>query len=70
MDLVVQCHINLLSTTDEWDLVGVHCKIKNASTKDVVKTLKKNQTIAVKGKITDVGEVLGYYLDIDEIISK
>ena len=63
-------YISLLSTTDEWDLVGVHCTIKNAATKDVVKTLKKDQTIVVKGKITDVGEVLGYYLDIDEIIAK
>ncbi len=63
-------YISVLSNTDEWDLVGVHCTIKNAKTKDVVKTLKKDQTIVVKGKITDVGEVLGYYLDIDEIIAK
>lgn len=61
-------YISLLSTTDDWDMIGVHCSIKNSATKDVVKTLSKNQTIIVKGKITDVGEVLGYYLDIDEII--
>ena len=61
-------YIGLLSTTDEWDIVGVHCNIKNSATKDIVKTLTKDQTIVVKGKITDVGEVLGYYLDIDEII--
>ena len=63
-------YISLISTTDKWDIVGVHCTIRNSSTKDVVKTLKKDQTIVVKGKITDVGEVLGYYLDIDEIIAK
>lgn len=61
-------YISLLSTTDNWDILGVHCTIKNSKTKDVVKTLTKDQTIVVKGKITDVGEVLGYYLDIDEII--
>ncbi len=61
-------YISLLSTTDEWDIIGVHCTIKNSATKDVVKTLSKDQTIIVKGKITDVGEVFGYYLDIDEII--
>ena len=61
-------YIGLLSTTNEWDIVGVHCTIKNSATKDIVKTLSKDQTIIVKGKITDVGEVLGYYLDIDEII--
>lgn len=25
-------------------------------------------TMTVKGKITEVGEVLGYYLDIDEVV--
>lgn len=63
-------YISLLSTTDEWDMVGVHCSIVYSETKEVVKTLTKNQTIVVKGKITDVGEVLGYYLDIDEIITQ
>ncbi|MBR4618209.1 MAG: hypothetical protein IKO49_02780 [Bacilli bacterium] len=63
-------YISLLSTTDSWDIIGVHCSIKNSKTKDIVKTLSKDQTIIVKGKITDVGEVLGYYLDIDEIIAQ
>ena len=63
-------YISLISTTDKWDIVGVHCTIRNSSTRDVVKTLKRDQTLVVKGKITDVGEVLGYYLDIDEIIAK
>ena len=61
-------YIGLDSLTKEWDLVGIHCNIKNSETKDIVKTLTKDQTIIVKGKITDVGEVLGYYLDIEEII--
>ncbi len=60
-------YISLLSVSDKYDIVGVHCSIKNQETKDVVKSLKKDQTIVVKGKITDVGEVLGYYLDIDSI---
>lgn len=61
-------YISLLSLTNEWDFVGIHCSIKNTDTKEIVKSLKKNQTIVVRGKITDVGEVLGYYLDIYEII--
>lgn len=63
-------YIAIESTTDEWDLKGVHCSIKNKETKDIVKTLKRDQIIIVKGKITDVGEILGYYLDIDEIITE
>ena len=60
-------YIGLLSTTNNFDLTGVHCTIKNEEQKNVVKTLKKDDTIVVKGKITNVGEVLGYYLDIAEI---
>ncbi len=60
-------YISLLSTTDDWDLTGIHCSIKNDEQKEIVKTLSKNDTIVVKGKITNVGEVMGYTLDITEI---
>ena len=63
-------YISLHSTTDEWDLIGIHCEIKDSETRDIVKTLSKDQTIVIRGKITDVGEVLGYYLDIIEIVTK
>ena len=63
-------YISLLSSTDEWDIIGVHCTLKNQTSKDVVKSLSKDQNIIVKGKVTDVGEVLGYYLDVDEIIAQ
>ena len=60
-------YLSLVSSTDEWDLIGIHCTIKNKEQKEIVKTLTKDQEITVKGKITDVGEVLGYYLNITEI---
>ena len=63
-------YISLVSTTDEWDIIGIHCTLRNQNVKDIVKTLTKDQTIVVKGRITDVGEVLGYYLDVDEIIAQ
>ena len=63
-------YISLVSTTDEWDIIGIHCTLRNQNVKDIVKTLAKDQTIVVKGRITDVGEVLGYYLDVDEIIAQ
>lgn len=63
-------YISLMSSTDEWDFNGIHCKIKTSEQKNIVKTLSKDQEITIKGKITDVGEVLGYYLDITEIIVK
>lgn len=61
-------YFSLMSNTNDFDILGISCYIKNKDTKDVVKSLSKDQTIVVKGKITDVGEVLGYSLDIDEII--
>ena len=61
-------YISLLSLTDEWDFTGIHCTIKSDEQREIVKTLSKDQTLVVKGKITDVGEVLGYYLDITEIV--
>lgn len=61
-------YISLYSTTDEYDLVGMNCYIKNNEQKEVVKTLSKDDTVVVRGKITNVGEVLGYSLDIIEIV--
>lgn len=60
-------YISITSLTQEYDFIGVQCYIKNKEIEDVVKTLKKGEKIIVKGEITSVGEVLGYFLDIDEI---
>lgn len=62
-------YISLRSTTNSWDFNGVHCSIKNDEQREIVKTLTKEQTLTIRGKITAVGEVLGYYLDITEIIT-
>ena len=61
-------YISLMSSTDEWDFNGIHCTIKNNEQKEIVKTLTKDQSLTIRGRITGVGEVLGYYLDITEII--
>ena len=60
-------YIDLTSLNDEWDIVGVTCMIQNDEQLEVVKKMSTGQEVTVKGKITDVGEVLGYTLDIDEI---
>ncbi len=61
-------YISIGSTTDEWDFMTIQCFIKDQATKDIVKTLSKDDTIVVKGQITEVGEVLGYTLNITEIV--
>lgn len=60
-------YINLVDPNDEWAVLGVQCYIKSDEVREVVKSLSKDSTITVKGKITDVGEVFGYSLDIDSI---
>ena len=56
------------STTNKWDIGGIHCNLRNSKTREIIKTLNRDQIISVKGQVTDVGEVLGYYLNVDEII--
>lgn len=62
--------ISILSPTDSWDIVGVHCSLVNDDVKEKVKTLKVDQTVIVRGTITDVGEILGYFMDAEDIITE
>lgn len=59
-------YISIVDSTDEWAITGVQCYIKNDEQKQVVMDMSIGDEIVVKGKITDVGEVLGYFLDITE----
>ena len=60
-------YISIHSINDEWKIRGVYCTLINEEQKEKVKRLKTDQIITIKGEITDVGEVLGYFLDIEEI---
>ena len=60
-------YINLDTVHNTWDIYVVTCRIKTDDQLDKVRSLKKGDTITVKGKITDVGEYLKYDMDIDEI---
>ena len=61
-------YIALVDVNDEFSFNVIQCYIKNDEQLEKVKSLSTDDVITVKGKITDVGEVLGYYLDITEII--
>lgn len=60
-------YISLVDTHDDWAVIGVTCYIKNDEQLEKVKSMSIDQEVTVQGKITDVGEVFGYYLDIDSI---
>ena len=59
-------YISLVPNTD-FAIIGVQCYIKNDETKTKVAELSKDSLVTLTGKITDVGEVLGYSLNIDNI---
>ena len=60
-------YIALESNNDNYIFQSVTCYIKGDEQLEKIKTLSKGDSITVKGKVTDVGEVLGYYMDIDSI---
>lgn len=59
-------YITLYPDTD-FALIGVQCYIKNDETKAKVAELSKDSLVTLTGKITDVGEILGYSLNIENI---
>lgn len=56
-----------LTADGDFEIIGVQCNIKNDEQKSKVASLTKGDKVTLKGKCTDVGEVLGYSFDIDEI---
>lgn len=55
---------------DKWDLKGVQCFIQNEEQEEIVKTLQSGQQVTVRGKVTEVGEILAYLMDIKEIVTE
>lgn len=54
--------------SDEWDFLdSVMCEIKNEDQEDYLLNKSVGDTVTVKGKITSIGEVLGYSIDIAEV---
>ena len=48
-------------------LSDIHCSIKNEQQKQVLISKNKGNIVHVKGKITQVGEILGYRIDVIEL---
>ena len=60
-------YISIVPTDDDFAILGVHCNIQSEEQKNAVMGMVIGDTLIVKGRITNVGEVLGYFLDIDEV---
>lgn len=61
-------YIVLHPQDNEFTIIGVQCYLKNETQKAAIMELSVGDTVTVKGKVTGVGEVLGYSLDIEEIL--
>jgi hypothetical protein len=61
-------YISITPADEDFAIIGVHCNIKSDEQKKAIMDMSVGDTMTVKGKITEVGEVLGYYLDIDEVV--
>jgi hypothetical protein len=58
---------------EAFSMVDVHCKIpkdKREELTDILANMNKGETIAVKGKVTDMGEIMGYDVSIVEVYRK
>lgn len=60
-------YISVTRSDDEWAILGVHCTIKTDEQRNQVMDMSMGDTVTIRGKCTDCGEVLGFYLDIEEI---
>lgn len=60
-------YIGLHSDDTIFTLANVQCYIKGDEQLDKVKEMEIGDTVTVKGKITDVGEIMGYELKVDSI---
>lgn len=56
-----------LTPDEDFAIIGIQCYIKDDDQKGKVMEMTIDDIITLKGKITGVGEVLGYSLDITEI---
>lgn len=53
---------------DEWNFDNVQCYIKDDAQLDLLLEKKVGDKITVRGKIISIGEILGYSLNIEEIV--
>ena len=63
-------YITVIPSKEDILITKVQAYIKNDDQKKIVMELSKGEKIVVKGKITDVGELMGYSVDIDDISKK
>ena len=60
-------YITITATNDDWDFESLHCEVTNDAQLDIILEKSVGDEVTIQGQITSVGEVMGYYIDIDTI---
>lgn len=60
-------YISLVPSDSQFAFTGVQCYMKNDEQRSQVANMATDDIVVLRGKCKDVGEVLGYSLDIDSI---
>lgn len=60
-------YISITPVGEEFAIVGVQCYVKSDEQLEIIKNAAIGDTLEVKGKIKEVGEVMGYSMDIDAL---
>ena len=60
-------YFTLEPSDDEWAFYGVQCYMQNEEQKAQVIEMSVGDTVTLRGQITEIGEIMGYSLDIDSI---
>lgn len=58
-----------IDSDNDFDLNNIQCYIKSDDQKQVIMEMSRGDSIVVKGYCKDIGEILGYQIDIDEVIA-
>ncbi len=61
-------YISIYPMKEQFALTGVQCFLKTDEQKQQVMELSKGDRVTVRGKVTSVGELLGYQLNVIEFV--
>lgn len=65
---VIDSQMSYISiSSGELDLTNIQCYIQNEDQEEKILEMEQGDEITVKGKCTDVGEVLGYAIDMESV---
>lgn len=57
-----------IESDKDFDFTNIQCYLKTDEQKEIIMEMSKGDSITIKGYCKDIGEVLGYQIDIEEVV--